>query len=99
MRNIMRQLFTTSAFSVILLALHSACTGATAQTAAQKPNVIFILADDAGYGDFGCYGQKKILTPRIDQMAAEGMRFTQAYCGTSVCAPSRCALLTGLHVG
>ena len=66
---------------------------------ANRPNVIFILADDMGYGDLGCYGQKKIKTPHIDRMAAEGVRFTQAYCGTSVCAPSRCALMTGQHIG
>ena len=58
---------------------------------AQRPNIVFILADDLGYGDLGCYGQKKIKTPNLDRMAAEGMRFTQAYCGTSVCAPSRCS--------
>jgi len=66
---------------------------------AQKPNIIFILADDLGYGDLGCYGQKKILTPNIDRMAVEGMRFTQAYTGCCVCAPSRCSLLTGKHNG
>jgi N-sulfoglucosamine sulfohydrolase len=66
---------------------------------ASRPNVIFILADDMGYGDLGCYGRQKIKTPHIDRMAAEGMRFTQAYCGTSVCAPSRCALMTGQHLG
>src|SRR4051812_32800055 len=64
-----------------------------------KPNIIFILADDLGYGDVGCYGQKRIETPRIDQMAAEGMRFTQGYAGATVCAPSRCVLMTGLHNG
>jgi arylsulfatase A-like enzyme len=67
--------------------------------AAQKPNVIFILADDLGYGDVGCFGQKLIRTPNIDRLAAQGMRFTQAYAGTTVCAPSRCALMTGLHTG
>jgi len=64
-----------------------------------RPNIIFILADDLGYGDLGCYGQKLIRTPNLDNMAAGGMRFTQAYCGTSVCAPSRCSLMTGLHMG
>ncbi|RME94583.1 MAG: N-acetylgalactosamine-6-sulfatase, partial [Verrucomicrobia bacterium] len=68
--------------------------GATA-----KPNVIFILADDLGYGDLGCYGQKIIQTPRLDRMAAEGLRFTQFYAGSTVCAPSRCVLMTGLHTG
>jgi arylsulfatase A-like enzyme len=66
---------------------------------ARKPNIIFILADDLGYGDLGCYGQKKIKTPHLDRMAAEGVRFTQVYAGSTVCAPSRCALMTGLHTG
>lgn len=64
-----------------------------------RPNIIFILADDLGYGDLGCYGQKQIKTPNIDRMAAEGMRFTQHYAGSTVCAPSRCTLMTGLHTG
>jgi arylsulfatase A len=67
--------------------------------AADRPNVIFILADDLGYGDLGCYGQKLIQTPNIDRLASEGMRFTQAYAGATVCAPSRCTLMTGLHNG
>lgn len=67
--------------------------------AQQKPNVIFILADDLGYGDLGCYGQKQIETPNIDKLAAGGIRFTQFYAGTSVCAPSRASLMTGLHTG
>jgi arylsulfatase A-like enzyme len=66
---------------------------------ARPPNVVFILADDLGYGDLGCYGQKKIKTPNLDALAAEGIRFTQAYAGSTVCAPSRCALMTGLHTG
>lgn len=65
----------------------------------RRPNIILILADDLGVGDLGCYGQTKIQTPNLDRMAAEGVRFTQHYCGTSVCAPSRCALLTGKHTG
>lgn len=68
-------------------------------SAAEAPNVIFILADDLGYGDLGCYGQKKILTPNLDRMAAEGMRFTQFYAGSTVCAPSRSVLMTGQHLG
>jgi arylsulfatase A-like enzyme len=63
------------------------------------PDIIFILADDLGYGDLSCYGQKKIKTPNIDRLASEGMRFTQAYAGSTVCAPSRAALMTGLHMG
>jgi len=65
----------------------------------KAPNIVFILADDLGYGDLGCYGQEKIRTPNIDRLAAEGMRFTQFYCGAPVCAPSRCVLLTGKHLG
>ena len=67
--------------------------------AGSKPNVIFILADDLGYGELGCYGQEKIRTPNIDRIAAEGMKFTQHYSGSPVCAPSRCVLLTGKHTG
>ena len=74
--------------------------GATCLVAAdRKPNIIFILADDLGYGDLGCYGQKLIQTPHLDRMAAEGMRFTQFYAGSTVCAPSRSVLMTGQHQG
>ena len=65
----------------------------------RKPNIIFIMADDLGYGELGCYGQEKIRTPNIDRLAAEGMKFTQLYAGSPVCAPSRCTLLTGKHTG
>jgi len=65
----------------------------------RKPNIIFILADDLGYGDLGCYGQQAIRTPNIDKMAAEGMIFTDHYAGSTVCAPSRCCLMTGKHTG
>ncbi len=64
-----------------------------------KPNIIYILVDDMGYGDLGCYEQKEIKTPALDKMAAEGMRFTRHYSGSPVCAPSRCVLMTGLHTG
>jgi arylsulfatase A len=67
--------------------------------AQEKPNIVFILADDLGYGELGCYGQTKIRTPRLDRLAAEGARFTQFYAGSAVCAPSRCALMTGKHTG
>lgn len=72
-------------------------SGAFAQH--KTSNIIFILCDDMGYGDLGCYGQKYINTPNIDQMAAEGMRFTQAYAGSPVSAPSRATLMTGQHSG
>jgi arylsulfatase A-like enzyme len=67
--------------------------------AASRPNIIFILADDLGYGDLSCYGQRRFATPNIDRLASGGMRFTQHYSGTTVCAPSRSALMTGLHTG
>ncbi len=68
-------------------------------TPPSPPNIIYVLADDLGYGDLGCYGQTKFSTPNIDRLAAEGMRFTQHYSGSTVCAPSRSALMTGLHTG
>ncbi|MHC4681634.1 MAG: arylsulfatase, partial [Planctomycetota bacterium] len=66
---------------------------------AKRPNIIFIMADDLGYGDLGCYGQKHIRTPNIDKLAAEGTRFTHCYTGSTVCAPSRSVLMTGQHTG
>ncbi|QDT65509.1 Arylsulfatase [Calycomorphotria hydatis] len=71
----------------------------TTAGAADKPNIIFILADDLGFGDLGCYGSELIQTPHLDQMAAEGMRFRNFYAGATVCAPSRCVLMTGKHTG
>lgn len=65
---------------------------------AERPNIVFILADDLGYGELGCYGQEKIRTPNIDRLAAEGIRFTQHYTGAPVCAPARCTLLTGQNL-
>jgi arylsulfatase A-like enzyme len=65
----------------------------------RKPHIVLILADDLGYSQLGCYGETRIRTPHIDRLAAEGTRFTQAYSGSPVCAPSRCVLLTGLHTG
>jgi arylsulfatase A len=82
----------------VLLALLGRASFAAAE-APKKPNIVFILADDLGYGDLGCYGQTKIKTPNIDRLAAEGMRFTNFYSGCSVCAPSRCTLMTGKHLG
>jgi arylsulfatase A-like enzyme len=77
---------------------HAAEKAAT-RPADERPNIIFILADDLGWGDLGCYGQERIRTPCLDRMAAEGMRFTDCYAGSTVCAPSRCALMTGQHTG
>ncbi len=80
------------------LAPHSAAF-ARKETGAKRPNIIFIPADDLGYGDVGCYGQRMILTPSLDRMAREGIRFTDCYAGSTVCAPSRCCLMTGCHTG
>jgi arylsulfatase A-like enzyme len=64
-----------------------------------KPNIVFLFADDLGYGDLGCYGQKTIRTPNLDRLAVQGTRFTDCYAGSTVCAPSRCSLMTGYHMG
>ncbi len=79
--------------------LGAAAASALAQAQTRKPNILFILADDLGYGNLGCYGGKQIETPNLDRMAAEGLRFSQAYAGSTVCAPSRCTLMTGYHTG
>jgi arylsulfatase A-like enzyme len=86
-------------FGLVLGALIMAVFTASGAEPAGRPNLILILADDLGYGDLGCYGQDKIKTPNLDKIAAEGIRFTSAYAGSTVCAPSRCALMTGLHTG
>ncbi|MGM0486685.1 MAG: arylsulfatase [Planctomycetota bacterium] len=83
----------------IVAMLVVACRAPISAAAEQPPNIVYILADDLGYAELGCYGQTKIKTPNIDRMAAEGMRFTQHYCGNAVCAPSRCVLMTGKHPG
>jgi arylsulfatase A len=81
------------------LALSSVAAPACSKRPPRNPNIVFILADDLGYGELGCYGQQKIRTPHIDGLAREGMRFTDGYSGAPVCAPARCNLLTGKHAG
>lgn len=76
-----------------------ACLMTSLLFAQQKPNIIYIYADDLGYGELGCYGQKVIKTPNIDKLASEGIKFTQHYAGAPVCAPSRCMLMTGKNAG
>ncbi len=102
-RSLSRRGFLKSAGANLAAAAVTGCTQSAGSRGAKqlpdKPNIVFILADDLGYGDLGCYGQKQIQTPNIDQLAAEGMRFTDHYAGTTVCAPSRCSLMTGLHTG
>ena len=89
----------TTLLFVITLFVMSAGFLLAQDNSAESPNVIFILADDLGYGDLGCYGQERIQTPTLDQMAREGMRFTDFYAGAPMCAPSRCSFMTGLHMG
>lgn len=81
------------------LAIQGNVSTAESVDKANKPNIIFILTDDLAMGDVGCFGQKKIKTPNLDCMAKEGTKYTQFYTGTSVCAPSRVSLMTGLHMG
>ncbi len=83
----------------VLSGLTASQLSACGHSRRRRPNIIFIMADDLGYGDLGCYGQEKVHTPHIDRLAAEGMRFTDHYAGSTVCAPSRCSLMTGFHTG
>ncbi|MFW5831331.1 MAG: arylsulfatase [Prolixibacteraceae bacterium] len=98
----MKTTFRKLTFLFMAIIVFSGCQNKSSDnetTAEQKPNIIFILADDLGYGDIEPYGQEMIKTPQLGKMAAEGIKFTQHYAGNTVCAPSRCALMTGLHMG
>lgn len=88
-----------SALRVMAVVAGMLVTACDAPQPEKRPNIIYILADDLGYAEVGCYGQEKIETPNIDALAANGMRFTQHYSGSPVCAPARCVLLTGRHTG
>ena len=90
-----------ASLSILLLLLVRTAWGEPAGINSDKRalNVVFILADDLGWGELGCYGQQKIPTPHLDRLASQGMRFTRHYSGAPVCAPSRCVLLTGRHMG
>src|ERR1043166_4895444 len=79
--------------------LATAAAGAAAAQSRRHPNIVWIMADDLGYGDLGCFGQQHIRTPNIDSIAAQGTKFTDAYAGCTVCAPSRSVLMTGMHMG
>ena len=88
-------------FGAVSMALPG-CTNAAQRIrfgAKKRPNIVYLIADDLGYAEVGCYGQKKIKTPNIDKLASQGMKFTQHYSGNPVCAPSRCVLMTGKHSG
>ena len=84
-------------YSIIIIVLIAA--GVCPCHAAQPPNIVFIIADDLGYGDISPYGQEKIRTPNIQKLSEQGMRFSACYSGHNVCAPSRCVFMTGLHPG
>jgi uncharacterized sulfatase len=85
--------------AILFWAAVSLVASAAPKAPVARPNIVFILADDLGYGEVGCFGQKLIQTPNLDRLAREGMRFTQFYAGSTVCAPSRCVLMTGKHTG
>ena len=95
-KHVMKKIYYTS-MAVCLLAPFR--TMAQQQTTPKQPNIVFILADDLGYGDLHCYGNSFIQTPNIDRLAATGMRFSQAYAGSGISSPSRCALMTGRNNG
>lgn len=95
-KNILR--FSVLCFVLAAMASSVSMAADTANTTS-RPNILLIMCDDLGYAELGCYGQKKIETPNIDRLAGEGLRFTQYYCGAPVCAPSRCVLMTGRHLG
>ena len=82
-----------------LAGVGTAALAASRARADRPPNIVFILADDLGYGDLSCFGQTRFSTPNIDALAADGVKFTDCYAGSTVCAPSRCVLMTGLHAG
>ncbi|MEX2335681.1 MAG: sulfatase-like hydrolase/transferase [Fulvivirga sp.] len=98
LKNLLNEITETISINTIILLFLFICNSTFAQRGNRKsgiPNIIIIFADDLGYGDLGCYGHPTIKTPNLDQMAQEGMRFTQFYVGANVCTPSRAALLTG----
>lgn len=95
-REFLRKTVLGASLSAALTMMGSA---ANAQNKKRLPNIVYIMADDMGYADLGCYGSEAIATPNIDKLASEGMRFTDAYSGCTVCAPARSTLMTGLHMG
>ena len=98
-RAVLRWVICLVAIGVIVGSHAAEATTRSAAPAPRRPTIILIVADDLGYGDLGCYGQTQIKTPNLDKLASEGLRFTDFYAGSTVCAPSRCALMTGLHGG
>ena len=86
-------------YSLLILLLYSCQNQPSTENKPEKPNIVYILADDLGYGDLSVYGQTNFQTPNLDKMASEGMLFTDHYSGTTVCAPSRSSLMSGMHTG
>src|SRR6056297_1626753 len=85
---------------LLLIILSISCTNPSDRfTKSEKPNILFLLADDLGYGELGCYGQEIIKTPVLDELAQQGMRFTDFYAGNPLCSPSRAVIMTGKHSG
>ncbi|MBK7642526.1 MAG: arylsulfatase [Planctomycetes bacterium] len=99
MQRFSRALLRSTPLLLLLAALLAPACRSFGARSSKQPNVVLILADDLGWGELGCYGQTKIQTPALDALARQGVRFTQAYSGAPVCAPSRCSLLTGMHTG
>ena len=98
-RHLLHAITTLAVTAGVILSLQTIDTAVASAESNDRPNIIYIMADDLGYGDLGCYGQQTVLTPHLDQMAAEGMRFTDHYAGHTVCRPSRLVLWSGQHVG
>jgi arylsulfatase A-like enzyme len=98
-KTIFERTFAIAVLLTVLLLLNQSCRTSEQDPEASRANIILILADDLGYGDLSCYGQKVLSTPNLDRMASEGILFTRHYCGSTVCAPSRASLLTGKHSG
>lgn len=95
----MKKSLFSAGIGIVALVFNSACSSPSQSCEKIKPNVVLIVADDLGYGDLSCYGQRTLVTPHLDQMASEGLMLTRHYTGNTVCAPSRASLLTGLHSG
>jgi arylsulfatase A-like enzyme len=95
----MRKLILSFSIGLFIFGLLGAAHPTTAHQTADRPNIVFIVADDLGYADLGSYGQRRIETPHLDRMATQGMRFTDVYSGSTVCAPARSVLMTGQHTG
>ncbi|MDP6720693.1 MAG: sulfatase-like hydrolase/transferase, partial [Pirellulaceae bacterium] len=98
-RHLRHRITTLTAFVLVTVLSQVVTTNALCADSKPRPNIVFIMADELGYYELSCVGSPSLLTPNIDRMAREGLRFTQALAGSSVCAPTRCCLMTGKHSG